>query len=267
MWAITGTYMIFPDPFLAVVDFFQPPNDEAPLRIGDTILEWFARVHIGRFSGMTVKLIWGVVGLVPVVLFVTGVIMWWNRKFRGWLRAEDGPLDQIRRRRYTSLRDGIFQIAITHDIISIHAAPLLRTRPFPVDARSPRAGCPRAIDVVDDSAKRDHREKPADAQPRTSSRKADRSSLPVARSVMARKAKVMDPTAIAATPPADLTLAARAAANPDGIVFYKIWNGRSRPTMPAFKSQMTRDQVWTLVEYVKTLRKPAEAGSSASPVQ
>ena len=89
MWAITGTYMIFPDPFLAVVDYFQPPNDAAPLRFGDTVLEWFARLHIGRFSGMTVKVVWGVVGLVPVVLFVTGVIMWWNRKIRGWRRLEE----------------------------------------------------------------------------------------------------------------------------------------------------------------------------------
>ncbi len=62
-------------------------------------------------------------------------------------------------------------------------------------------------------------------------------------------------------PPTDLTLAVRAAANPDGIMFYKIWNGRSDPNMPAFKSQLTKDQIWTLVEYVKSLRKPAEPTS------
>jgi uncharacterized iron-regulated membrane protein len=90
MWAITGTYMIFPDPFLEVVDFFQPPTDEVPLRFGDTVLEWFSRVHIGRAYGMTVKVAWGVIGLVPVLLFVTGVIMWWNRKIRGWKRIEEG---------------------------------------------------------------------------------------------------------------------------------------------------------------------------------
>jgi uncharacterized iron-regulated membrane protein len=89
MWAVTGTYMIFPDPFLSVVDFFQPPSDDVPLRFGDTILEIFARVHIGRAYGMTVKIVWGVVGLVPVLLFVTGVIMWWNRKIRGWHRVEE----------------------------------------------------------------------------------------------------------------------------------------------------------------------------------
>ena len=89
MWALTGTYMIFPDPFLEVVDFFQPPSDDVPLRFGDTVLELFARVHIGRAYGMTVKIVWGVVGLVPVLLFVTGVIMWWNRKIRGWKRIEE----------------------------------------------------------------------------------------------------------------------------------------------------------------------------------
>jgi mono/diheme cytochrome c family protein len=68
-------------------------------------------------------------------------------------------------------------------------------------------------------------------------------------------------------PPADLTLASRSAANPDGIVFYKIWNGRERPKMPPFKSQLTRDQIWTIVEYVKTLRKPSESGPNTSPVQ
>jgi mono/diheme cytochrome c family protein len=33
-----------------------------------------------------------------------------------------------------------------------------------------------------------------------------------------------------------------------------VWNGRSKPTMPAFKSQLTKNDVWLIVEYVKTLR-------------
>src|SRR5262245_40850203 len=33
----------------------------------------------------------------------------------------------------------------------------------------------------------------------------------------------------------DLTRADRAAANPDGVVFYKVWNGRSSPKMPNFE--------------------------------
>jgi mono/diheme cytochrome c family protein len=39
------------------------------------------------------------------------------------------------------------------------------------------------------------------------------------------------------------------------VLFYKIWNGRTQPTMPAFKGQLTRDEVWAVVAYVKTLRK------------
>jgi len=100
MWAITSVYMVFPDPFLAVVDYLQPPDAQGTLRTGDTVLEWFAKVHFGRFSGLWVKVVWGVLGLVPVMLFVTGVIMWWNRKIRGWRRSEEGLFEQIRLKSY-----------------------------------------------------------------------------------------------------------------------------------------------------------------------
>ena len=39
-------------------------------------------------------------------------------------------------------------------------------------------------------------------------------------------------------PPGDLTDASRASRNPDGVVFYKIWNGRGKPKMPALKSDI-----------------------------
>jgi len=42
--------------------------------------------------------------------------------------------------------------------------------------------------------------------------------------------------------------------NPEGVVFYKAWNGRKDPDMPAFKSRMTKDEVWTVVAYVVSLR-------------
>jgi mono/diheme cytochrome c family protein len=52
----------------------------------------------------------------------------------------------------------------------------------------------------------------------------------------------------------DLTSAANAARNPDGYVFHKIWNGRSNPRMPAFKEELSREQVWAVVAYVQSLR-------------
>ncbi len=52
----------------------------------------------------------------------------------------------------------------------------------------------------------------------------------------------------------DLTVASRAARNPDGVVFNKLWNGRSSPKMPAMNSELTKEQAWALVAYVQTLR-------------
>ena len=53
----------------------------------------------------------------------------------------------------------------------------------------------------------------------------------------------------------DLTVARRAVRNPDGVVFYKIWNGRQKPKMPAQKNDLTKEQVWAIVSYVQTLRE------------
>ena len=46
--------------------------------------------------------------------------------------------------------------------------------------------------------------------------------------------------------PANLALSR----NPDGVMFYKIWNGRHDPRMPAFKSEMTREEVWQTIAYI-----------------
>jgi mono/diheme cytochrome c family protein len=65
------------------------------------------------------------------------------------------------------------------------------------------------------------------------------------------------PDADPAHAPADLTDVRRASRNPDGVMFYKIWNGRARPRMPAMKSDVSVTDAWMIVHYVKTLRKPA----------
>jgi len=54
----------------------------------------------------------------------------------------------------------------------------------------------------------------------------------------------------------DLTVAKRAERNPDGVVFYKVMNGRRKPKMPVFKEELSKDQVWAVVAYVQTLRSP-----------
>lgn len=53
----------------------------------------------------------------------------------------------------------------------------------------------------------------------------------------------------------DLTNPKRAARNSDGIVFYKVMNGRRKPKMPTFKEELTKEQVWAVVAYAQSLRK------------
>jgi hypothetical protein len=37
-------------------------------------------------------------------------------------------------------------------------------------------------------------------------------------------------------------------------MFYKVWNGRTKPKMPAFKTDIPRSDAWAVVLYAKTLR-------------
>ncbi len=53
----------------------------------------------------------------------------------------------------------------------------------------------------------------------------------------------------------DLTNPRRATRNPDGVVYYKVANGRKKPKMPVFKEELTDQQIWSVVAYVQTLRK------------
>jgi uncharacterized iron-regulated membrane protein len=99
MWAISGTYLAFPQPFASLVDYFEPlpdveglefefqqqavvANEEQSERVGDVILRWVTRLHFGRYFGWPGKVLWTILGLLPPILFISGVIMWWNRNIR-----------------------------------------------------------------------------------------------------------------------------------------------------------------------------------------
>ena len=144
MWAFTGVYLVFPEPFqkavnhYAPLDFYRLPDAELiappplnpnpgpapnsvftlvddppqPLPLpptragsgkgtnakgqngkgrrryvphysaGDTFLRWIYYLHFGNFAGNKTKAAWVALGLLPVALFITGFIMWWNRVLR-----------------------------------------------------------------------------------------------------------------------------------------------------------------------------------------
>jgi uncharacterized iron-regulated membrane protein len=138
MFGVVGVYAGFPGPFQALVNKIAPldvyrPIPEASVipRIpsipsipsasgipvvavstptvprtrfrpnfstGDKIIRWFSYLHFGNFGGWPSKALWVIIGIAPAFLFVTGVLMWWNRVLgpavrrvyncRSWLRQE-----------------------------------------------------------------------------------------------------------------------------------------------------------------------------------
>jgi len=83
IWSLSGIYLCFPDPFVAVVDRIWGPNENLEARPGDVILEWLVRLHFGRWrTSHVLKAVWVVMGLIPAVMFVTGTAMWWHRVVR-----------------------------------------------------------------------------------------------------------------------------------------------------------------------------------------
>lgn len=63
--------------------------------LGDGVVYWISLLHFGTFGGVGVKILWTVLGLAPVVLFVTGSLMWWNRVLsKKWARLKTGRQDE-----------------------------------------------------------------------------------------------------------------------------------------------------------------------------
>jgi uncharacterized iron-regulated membrane protein len=104
MWGLTGAYLSFPGWFSAAFDYVEPFDNANPVeRVVDSIQYWLAYLHFGRLGGRGIpgcgvgvcdsitKMIWAAVGLVPPIMFVTGALMWWNRKFRSGARRSVNP--------------------------------------------------------------------------------------------------------------------------------------------------------------------------------
>ena len=91
IWAVSGVYFAWPDPFNAVVDriWGTPEQWNYELRPGDDIIRWMVRLHFGRWDSKTLQAVWVIMGLVPAVMLVTGAAMWWYRVVRKRPLIED----------------------------------------------------------------------------------------------------------------------------------------------------------------------------------
>ena len=102
-----------------------------------------------------------------------------------------------------------------------------------------------------------------DAETKTSPLPADEKTIDAGKAVFKSKCqRCHGPGGLGDGPDADpdatemdLTNPKRAARNPDGVIYYKVLNGRGRPKMPPFKEELTEQQIWSVIAYVQTLRK------------
>jgi uncharacterized iron-regulated membrane protein len=99
MWGVSGWYLGMPEPLTDFVERFSDPNAEYGERPGDIALTWLSRLHFGRWRepgwGPWLKAVWAVVGVVPAVMFVTGLLMWWNRVVRRRRTTRDAVAEPV----------------------------------------------------------------------------------------------------------------------------------------------------------------------------
>jgi uncharacterized iron-regulated membrane protein len=77
MWAISGLYFAFPQPFNLLLGFLDPSD-----KFTDQVLNWLTLLHFGRF-GWFAQAAWVLLGLVPGILAVTGVFVCCRRMIYG----------------------------------------------------------------------------------------------------------------------------------------------------------------------------------------
>ncbi len=87
MWALTAVYFGFPDWYESAVDYFDANKADAE-RPGEATLLFLIKMHFGRFGPLWVRFLWAGLGLLPVVLFATGFVLWWTRVVRKRIAAD-----------------------------------------------------------------------------------------------------------------------------------------------------------------------------------
>jgi uncharacterized iron-regulated membrane protein len=66
--------------------FFHPQSGQLLSNLHSTSQPWgirlsmaMAPIHFGQWGGTASKIMWSILGLVPGMLAVSGLLMWWNR--------------------------------------------------------------------------------------------------------------------------------------------------------------------------------------------
>lgn len=81
VWALTAVYFAFPGPVEALIDATDPDPTDFD-RPGEAPLKFLIALHFGRFGNLGVRTLWVILGLIPIGMLVTGLIMWLRRTRR-----------------------------------------------------------------------------------------------------------------------------------------------------------------------------------------
>jgi len=83
MWALTGIYLSFPATFISLLKLLWVHGAPTPVsHSAGRAIDWLVRLHLVRSLGPALQACLAIFGLVPAALFITGMLMWWNRVLR-----------------------------------------------------------------------------------------------------------------------------------------------------------------------------------------
>jgi uncharacterized iron-regulated membrane protein len=89
IWATTALYFAFPTPVESLIDWMDSDLSDFE-RPGEGLLRGMIAGHFGRFGPLPVRFVWITLGLMPIVLFVTGFLLWWKRRNQASARRRAG---------------------------------------------------------------------------------------------------------------------------------------------------------------------------------
>ncbi len=86
VWGAVPDAGIFASDYASVVRFdpvsgrHQQTSDVREASLSARILDSYRRLHFGDFAGLPSRLLWSLVGMMPLVLAATGLTLWWRRR-------------------------------------------------------------------------------------------------------------------------------------------------------------------------------------------
>lgn len=84
VWGVTAIYFAWSEPFDVFIDWLD--DDLSDFERPEGWLRFLIDLHFGRFRGLLwANILWIFLGLVPAVMFITGLILWYKRVVTRWL--------------------------------------------------------------------------------------------------------------------------------------------------------------------------------------